>query len=82
MICIGLVDDDLEHLRFIRRNTQQSIVLQPDDSIVKIITPDILYIEKDKNYLVYYTRAGNYRVKGTMTALSDTLLQAVRHGKI
>lgn len=61
-------------MRFIRRNTQQSIVLQTDDSIVKIITPDILYIEKDKNYLVYYTRAGNYRVRGTMTALSDTLL--------
>lgn len=62
-------------MRFIRRNTQQSIVLQTDDeSVVKIIAPDILYIEKEKNYLVYHTRTGTYRVRGTMTALSDTLL--------
>lgn len=61
-------------LRFIRRNTHQSIVLQTDESIVKVITPDILYIEKEKNYLVYHTRTGTYRVRGTMAALSDTFL--------
>lgn len=61
-------------MRFIRRNTQQSVVLQIDESIVKVITPDILYIEKEKNYLVYHTRTGTYRVRGTMAALSDTFL--------
>lgn len=61
-------------MHFIRRNTQQSIILQTDESIVKVITPDILYIEKEKNYLVYHTRTGEHRVRGTMAALSDTLL--------
>lgn len=61
-------------MRFIRRNTHQSIVPQTDESIVKVIAPDILYIEKEKNYLVYHTRTGDHRVRGTMAALSDTLL--------
>ena len=61
-------------MRFIRQNTHQSIVLQTDESVVKVITPDILYIEKEKNYLVYHTRSGDHRVRGTMAALSDTLL--------
>lgn len=61
-------------MRFIHRNVHQSIILQTEESVVKVIIPDILYIEKEKNYLVYYTRTGTYRVRGTMSALSDTLL--------
>ena len=41
--------------------------------IVRVTTPQILYIEKDKNYLVYHTRDGDYRVRGTVAALEDEL---------
>ena len=60
-------------MRFVRLNTRRSFVLQTDEMIVRVTTPQILYIEKDKNYLVYHTQDGDYRVRGTMAALEDEL---------
>lgn len=60
-------------IRFVRLNAQRSFALQTDEMIVRVTTSQILYIEKDKNYLVYHTQSGDYRVRGTMAAVEEEL---------
>lgn len=60
-------------LSFMRLHAQRSFALQTDEVMVRLTTPQILYVEKDKNYLVYHTRKGDYRVRGTMAALEGEL---------
>ena len=60
-------------LRSVHRNAQKILVLQTDESIVRITPPQILYVEKEKNYLIYHTRNGDYRVRGTLSALEASL---------
>lgn len=48
-------------LGFMCLNAKRSFVLQTDEIMVRLTTPQILYVEKDKNYLVYHTRDGSYR---------------------
>lgn len=56
-------------------NEEKSIVIETDDTVEKIILSQILYIEKDKNYLVYHTVDARYRVRGTMKMAEDALEQ-------
>lgn len=68
--------DKLEKaIRFSRRNREKDFVLQTEDSIVRLTCSQIFYIEKDKNYLLYHTKQGDFRVRGTMTVLEETLSQ-------
>lgn len=60
-------------IRFSRQNTEKEFVLQTEDSIIRVNCSQILYIEKDKNYLVYHTKEGDYRARGTMIALEEKL---------
>lgn len=60
-------------IRFSQLNKEKEFVLQTEDSIVRLTGSRILYIEKDKNYLVYHTKDGVYRARGTMIALEEEL---------
>lgn len=60
-------------LGFMRLNAQRSFVLHTDEILVRLTTPQILYVEKDKNYLIYHTKDGSYRARGTMAALEEEL---------
>lgn len=60
-------------IRYSQRNREKEFVVQTEDSILKMTYSQILYIEKDKNYLLYHTREGEYRVRGTMIALEEEL---------
>lgn len=60
-------------LRFVRRNVERSFVLQSEEALVRVTTSQIMYIEKDKNYLVYHTQMGDYRVRGAMAAVGEEL---------
>ncbi len=52
-------------IRFSERNKEKDFVLQAEDSIVKLTCSQIIYVEKDKNYLVFHTKKGDYRSRGT-----------------
>lgn len=60
-------------MAFMNRNPHRSFVLQTDDSVVRMTAPQIIYVEKEKNYLVYHTKKGIFRVRGTMSALEKEL---------
>lgn len=60
-------------IRFARLHTEKEFVLQTEDGIMKMTAAQILYVEKDKNYLVYHTETGVYKARGTMLALEEKL---------
>lgn len=60
-------------LRSVQRNAQKTLVLQTDETIVRVTIPQILYVEKMKNYLLYHTRNGDYKVRGTISSLESSL---------
>lgn len=66
--------DKLEKaIRFSRRNTEKEFVIQTEDSIIKIACSQIIYIEKDKNYMICHTKMGDYRIRGTIASMEEKL---------
>lgn len=58
---------------FSASNKEKEIIIETGDMILKLGVSKITYIEKDKNYLVYYTKEGAFRVRGTMAELENVL---------
>lgn len=60
-------------IRFSRLNMEKDFVIQTEDSIIKLTSSQIIYVEKDKNYLVFHTKQGVYRSRGTISELEQQL---------
>ena len=60
-------------IRFSCAKTEKELVVQTEESIVKLTSSQLLYIEKDENYLVYHTLKGEFRVRGTLITLEESL---------
>lgn len=60
-------------IRFSRLNMEKDFVIQTEDSIIKLTSSHIIYVEKDKNYLVFHTKQGVYRSRGTISELEQQL---------
>ena len=52
--------------RFIETHREEDILISSKEGVFRIAASDILYIEKDRDYLVFYTRQKNYRTRGSM----------------
>lgn len=59
--------------RFIEQHRTYTLVIDAGDGTVRIAADDVLYIEKDRNYLVYHTTRGVLRERGTLHSLMDSL---------
>lgn len=60
-------------IRFSRLNMEKDFVLHTEDSIIKLTSSQIIYVEKDKNYLVFHTKQGVCRSRGTISELEQQL---------
>ena len=56
-------------------NRKRQVLLETRDENLVLSTSDIYYIEKDKkkNYLVYYTSRGEFRIRGTIAQEEERL---------
>lgn len=61
---------------FSARRARMDIVLKREDEIVRMPVSDLIYAEKDGNNLVYHTRSGEFRERGTMQGLKAKLSSA------
>lgn len=62
--------DKLEKaIRFARLHAEKDFVLQTDDAVIRLTSSKVLYVEKDKNYLIFHTQMGIYRARGTLVAM-------------
>lgn len=66
--------DKLEKaIRFSRQNAEKELVLQTEEAFVKLPCSQVLYIEKEKNYLLYHTKKGAFRARGTLISAEEEL---------
>lgn len=60
--------------RYIRSNSDQSILLMAVTGIVKISILDIVYVESSLHYITYHMKDGqNYRVRGKLSQAEEKL---------
>lgn len=66
--------DKLEKaMRSLELNKDKTIIVHDNDSVMKIKVSQILYIEKNKNYLVFHTKQGEFQARGTMIDIENKL---------
>ena len=60
-------------MRAAEKRGAQFLMLSNGDGLYRIPASDVLYIEKDRNYLVYHTRQGVFQARGTMQEARERL---------
>ncbi|PWJ21557.1 LytTR family two component transcriptional regulator [Faecalicatena orotica] len=60
-------------IRFSKRREQRQILLNSKAGVHRILLSDILYVEKEKDNLVFHTLGETIRVPGTIKTLKDKL---------
>lgn len=60
-------------LKFIEARKEKVLVIKSEGSYFRIPLSDIYYLEKDKNYLVYYTAQGELRERRSMEDVAKEL---------
>lgn len=60
-------------IHIVNQRVNQSLLIGSASDYRKIPIAEIMYIEKEKNYLAYHTTKGVFRERGTMTELRDKL---------
>lgn len=68
-----MLDKLKKAIKFMHRNVEKEIVIDTGEIVAKLPISQILYIEKDKNYLVYHTKEDLYRIRGTMTEIESLM---------
>lgn len=60
-------------MRFLQRRCQRTVLLTGEDGVIRLAASDIRYVEKDRDNLIYHTRQGTFRKRGTMKAEKELL---------
>lgn len=63
-------------LRFVKRNEEKVMLFKNSDTVAKIPVSQILYLEKDKNYIIFHTGQGEFRERGSMAEMEEKLAGA------
>ena len=69
------VDKLKKALRYLNLNKEIMVVVHGNGEMMRIGSSQILYVEKDKNYLVFHTTKGNLQARGTMLDVEKELSQ-------
>ena len=59
-------------IRF-RKKQRKNVILEGEDGIVRLPVSKIVYVEKDKNYLLFHTKEECYKIRGTMVQTEKLL---------
>lgn len=60
-------------LKFVKRNTEKTMLFKNNDIVTKLPVSKILYLEKDKNYIIFHTEDGDFRERGSMAEMEEKL---------
>ena len=69
------VDKLKKALRYLNLNKEKMVVVHGNGEMMRIGSSQILYVEKDKNYLVFHTTKGDLQARGTMLEVEKELRQ-------
>ena len=69
-------DEMKKALRFVKRNEEKVMLFKNSDTVAKIPVSQILYLEKEKNYIIFHTERGEFRERGSMAEMEEKLAGA------
>lgn len=60
-------------MRFLQKHTPRTVLLSGEGGVIRLPAADVWYVEKDHDHLIYHTKQGIFRKRGTMKAEKETL---------
>lgn len=60
-------------MRFLQKRTPRTVLLSDEDGVIRLPAADIFYVEKEHDHLIYHTKQGIFRKRGTMKAEREAL---------
>lgn len=59
----------------VKKKKGKEIIISNEDGVIRLNVSEIMYVEKDKNYLVYHTKDKTYKERGTMQNIEEFFTQ-------
>lgn len=63
-------------LAMVQRRNVKDMLLRIENGVIRLKLSEIIYLEKDKNYIVFHTQRGTFRERGSMTDMVEQLAQS------
>lgn len=63
----------LKAFRFFEAHREQDILISHKEGILRILVSDIYYIEKEKDYLLFHTKQGCSRTRGSIRDMKEKM---------
>lgn len=60
-------------LRFVKRDQEKTLLLHGQEVTARIPVSGIYYMEKERNYILFHTKEGNFRERGSMGEMEEKL---------
>lgn len=60
-------------LKFVKRDAEKVILLKNEEMVAKIPISSVYYLEKDKNYIIFHTKNGDFKERGSMNDMEEKL---------
>lgn len=61
--------------RYVQNHNEKTILLTTKDGIQKLVLSEIYFIEKERDYLVFHSKQGIFKQRGSMKELKEKLTQ-------
>lgn len=59
--------------RFFQRHKEQDILIANKDGILRITVSELLYIEKERDFLVFHTKKESYKERGSIKSIKERI---------
>ena len=60
-------------LRFVKRDQEKTLLLHGQEVTARITVSVIYYMEKERNYILFHTKEGDFRERGSMGEMEEKL---------
>lgn len=60
-------------LRFVKRDQEKTLLLHGQEVTARIPVSGIYYMEKERNYILFHTKEGDFRERGSMGEMEEKL---------
>lgn len=64
-------------IHFCRRRSAHYILVNDKEGIKRFAAKDILYIEKERDFLIFHTKEGEFRCRGSMKTIRENLVNCL-----
>lgn len=61
--------------RFYQRHKEQNILITNKDGILRIFLSELIYVEKERDFLIFHTKSSAYRERGSIKSIKEKIVE-------